>query len=154
MSVEPVGTLDTVRACVFVLGSERFAVDVAAAREVVVLEDLTVVPRGPAHLIGVTNLRGYILPILDVRPLLGLPARPVAAGTRVLVVEVGSVQAGIAIDGIRGLATFDEVLPLDDAARRAYGDFGLGRLRYEDGKATLLAPARILAAITPAGKGE
>jgi purine-binding chemotaxis protein CheW len=153
MSGEPAGTLDTVRACIFLLAGERFAVDVASAREVAVLEDVTVVPRGPAHLIGVTNLRGYILPVLDVRPLLGLPARPVAAGTRVLVVEVGAVQAGMAIDGIRGLATFDEVLPLDAAARRAYGDFGLGRLRYEDGKATLLDPARILAVISHAGEG-
>jgi purine-binding chemotaxis protein CheW len=61
------------RACVVLLGGRPFAVDVTDAREVVVLETTTPVPGAPAAVIGVMNLRGNVLPVVEARPLLGLP---------------------------------------------------------------------------------
>lgn len=143
------------RACLFWLADEAFAVDVACAREVVVVEDRTIVPRAPRWLVGVTNLRGVILPILDVRPLLGLPAAPVARGSQVLVVEAAGHQVGVAIDGVLGLEPVDEVVPFGETARRAYGELGVGLLRRGEGLATLLDAARVLEALrNGVGKGE
>jgi purine-binding chemotaxis protein CheW len=154
MTTETLERLGAGRACLFGLGGERFAIEIQRAREVVVVEELTTVPRAPAYLVGVANLRGYILPILDVRPLLGLASRPVGRGSRVIVVDSGSGQVGIAIDAILGLESFDGVVPPGEAARRAYGELGAGVVRHEDGPATLLDVGRVLDALKRHGEGR
>lgn len=137
-------SVGAIRACLFVLGGERFGIEVRSVREVVVAEEFTIVPRAPAYLVGVANLRGFILPILDIRPLLGLPSRPVTRGTRILVVEAGSGQVGVAVDDVVGLTSFAEVLPFGEAARRTYHEFGVGLASHGDGVVTLLDAARVL----------
>jgi purine-binding chemotaxis protein CheW len=141
------------RACLFGLSGTTFAVEVRHAREVVVVEDLTAVPLAPPALRGVTNLRGYILPVLDPRPLLGLPARPVARGSRALVLAGAAGQVGIAIDAALGLAGFDEVGPLDEAAQRQYGELGQGVLARGTERVTLLDAPRVLEALQGGGPG-
>jgi purine-binding chemotaxis protein CheW len=139
------------RACVFTLAGEGFAIEVRCAREVVVLDDFTIVPRGPSYLVGVANLRGRILPIVDIRALLGLAPRPVGRGARVLVVAAGSSQVGVAVDAVLGLASFDELLPFGEAAQRAYGEFGVGLARQGDGLVRLLDADRVLEALKRGG---
>lgn len=147
------GVPRVVRACLFVLAGQPFAIDVASAREVVIVEEFTRVPRAPSHLVGVTNLRGYILPIFDIRPLLGLPSLVPGLGTRVVVTEAASVQVGIVIEAVLGLESFDEIVPFGDAVRREYGEFGVGLLRRGEGVVTLLDSARLLEALSRGGKG-
>ncbi len=143
----------TVRACVFGLGGELFALDVKHARQVIVLGDHTVVPLAPAHLVGVTNLRGYILPVLDVRPLLGLPTQRVGRGSRVLVLEAAAGQVGVAIDEVLGLEWFGEVLPFGEASRRQSGRLGVGLLARGERLVTLLDAAKVLDAVRTEASG-
>ncbi len=142
------------RACVFGLAAELFAVDVRCAREVVVFDDYTIVPCGPGHLIGVANLRGYVVPILDIGPLLGLPPRPVAReGVRTLVIEDRSVQVAqvaVAIDRVFGLEYLDDRVQATEAVRRAHGEFGQELFRRGDQLVTLLNVAKLLAAVSSA----
>jgi purine-binding chemotaxis protein CheW len=98
------------RACLVVLAGSLFAVDVAHAREVAVFDTLTAVPRSASVLLGVANLRGLVVPIVDVRPLLGLPAHRPGALIKGLVVEEGSVRAAIAIEAALGLEAFDQMI--------------------------------------------
>src|SRR6266404_4362472 len=77
------------RACLFALSGARFAVDVRSAREVAVFDDLTAVPRAPRLLLGVANLRGTVVPIVDVGPLLDLPELRPARTVRTLVLRDG-----------------------------------------------------------------
>jgi purine-binding chemotaxis protein CheW len=143
-----------VRACLFLLAGQAFAIEVRHAREVVIVEEYTIVPRGLSHLLGVTNLRGYILPIFDVRPLLGLPAPAARDETAVVVVAVGDAWVGLVIERVLGLESFDEVAPLGDMARREHGEFAVGLLRRGDGLVTLLDPVRVLAALDHGSEGE
>lgn len=143
-----------VRACLFGLAGALFAVDVRHAREVVVLEEFTSIPLAPPHFIGVTNLRGYILPVLDIRPLLGLAGHPVARGSRLLVLGSGPGQVAVAIDGVLGLESFDQVVPFGEAARRQYGEVGLGLLERGGGLATLLDAPKVLEALEVGEIGE
>ena len=62
-ALDRAGTL----ACLFELASQTFGVEISQAREARVFDDYTVVPLAPSHLIGVANLRGAIIPILDLR---------------------------------------------------------------------------------------
>jgi chemotaxis signal transduction protein len=136
------------RACVFTLAGEQLAADVGHAREVVVLPERTTVPRAPAHVLGVANLRGNIVPIVDIGHLLGLPPRPVSEGLRTLVLEDAGIQVAIPTDDVLGLETFDDVLAADEASSNPCPDLAVGRLKRGDGTvATLLDVARLIATI-------
>lgn len=137
-----------VRACLFTLAGQPFAVELRCAREVVVFEDYTGVPRAPSHLVGVANLRGSIIPILDVQPLLRLPPQQIGRGTTALVITEASFQVAMAIEGVLGLESFDEIIPFGEAGRKEFGEFGVGLLkRGEEGLVTLLHVPKILAAL-------
>jgi purine-binding chemotaxis protein CheW len=105
------------RACVVLLGGRPFAVDVAQAREVVVIDAITPVPGAPAPLVGVMNLRGAVLPVVEARPLLGLPVRGGGGRARALVVADGERRAAVLIERVLGLVAGGE-LP-DDSSERA-----------------------------------
>lgn len=142
------------RACLFRLGGEAFAVDVRYAREVVTLEEITSVPRSPSYVIGVANVRGRVVPILEVRPLLGLPPREAEPGTRFLVLEAAPLLAAVATEGVLGLATFDEVMPVGDARPQQRNAFAIGFLRRDEGPAMLLDIPGILEALRLRGPGR
>jgi chemotaxis signal transduction protein len=126
----------SLRACMFTLAGVAFAVDVRYAREVV--------PRAPGHILGVANLRGVLVPIVDIQPLLGLAPRSGRGLVRALVMEEGGFQVAIAIDDVLGLEPFEAVVPLSDRSRREYGEFAAGLLARGDGFVTLLDSPGIL----------
>lgn len=140
-------TPPALRACLFALSGSRFAVDVRGAREVAVFDELTVVPRAPRQLLGVANLRGTVIPIADVGPLLGLPELRPGRGVRTLVLRDGALLAAAAVDEVLGLEPFDDVLPAaDPAAPRERGPHRLvaGWLTWSGETLALLDVPRIL----------
>lgn len=143
-----------IRACLFMLAGSPFAVDVRSAREVAVFDDITVLPRAPAPLIGVANLRGTVIPIVDVRPLLGLPVQRLGRSLRTLIVRDGAVQVALAVEGVLGLEPFEEIMPLDDTVGVAHREFDLGLLKWGDGQATLLDAGRIVQALARQMRAE
>ncbi len=143
------------RACLVALGGRRFAVEVRHAREVVVFDELTMVPLAPPHLLGVVNLRGSVLPLVDIRPFLGLEAAPATRGARALVVECDGVQAALLIDEAIGLEPLDGLARAGDGAGGHAPGGSAGRLEREDGSVTLLDVGRILGALgRPSETGE
>ena len=140
-------TPPALRACLFALSGSRFAVDVRGAREVAVFDELTVVPRAPRQLLGVANLRGTVIPIADVGPLLGLPELRPGRSVRTLVLRDGALLAAAAVDEVLGLEPFDDVLPAaDPAAPREHGPHRLvaGWLTWAGETLALLDVPRIL----------
>src|SRR5262249_59957579 len=91
------------RVCMVSLAGYCFAVEVRFSREVVTLDEYTVVPLAPAHLLGVANLRGNVVPLVDVRPLLGMPPATAGGEGRALMVEPDGVQLALLIDNVLGL---------------------------------------------------
>jgi purine-binding chemotaxis protein CheW len=149
LPAEAHAALPAARACTVALAGYRFAVEVRFAREVVVLDKCTPVPLAPAHLLGVANLRGSIMPLVDVRPLLGMtPAAP-GREIRALVVECDGVQMSLLIDEVLGLE------PLDGLARSAQiGDVIAGCSEREGIVVTLLDVHALLAAVAVESRVE
>jgi purine-binding chemotaxis protein CheW len=135
------------RACVVTLGGWPFAVDVRQAREVVMLETVTVVPGAPGPLLGVANLRGSVLGVAEARPLLGVPARPLTPGSPALVIAAGALHAAIPVDQVVGLDSFETPLPLDAADCRPGAAFATGLIPHAGDHATLLDASRLLEAL-------
>lgn len=95
--------------CIFARSGRDFAVSVSAAHEVLAGEAATPVPQAPAALVGVLNLRGEVLPLVQLDSLLGMPPRPYAAGNQIVVVssdEIGDV--GVVVDGVRDVCSIDQ----------------------------------------------
>ena len=129
------------------LASYRFAVEVRYAREVVVFDEYTIVPLAPPYLLGVANLRGNIMPVVDVRPLLGLAPAVAGHEVRALVVERDAVKIGLLIDEVLGLEPLDGPLPVDDGDIAGAEGVIAGRLQWDGGDVTLLDVRALLAAM-------
>jgi chemotaxis signal transduction protein len=141
-------TVRASRACVFVLGGAPFAVDVRGAREVVILDTFTRVPGAPDVLVGVANLRGTVLPIVEARPLLGLPDDVIDEGTPAVVLSDGPLMAAVAIDQVIGLDWYDTARPLPDDDPRPCAAFSAGMLdRDGEPPATLIDASLLLGAL-------
>ena len=136
-----------VRACVFALAGEPFAIDVAQVREVAIFEDWTTVPLAPPHLVGVANLRGDVLPIADPRVVLGLAARRGGRKLPTLIVEAEGFEVALVIDGDVSLEAFGGITTLDESSPQPHAQWALGFLPDGERLVPLLDPARLLRAL-------
>ncbi len=80
--------IDTGQYLTFILGDEVFALDVAQVREVLDLTTITKVPRAPEFMRGVINVRGSVVPVVDLRMKFGLPQAESTMNTRIIVMEI------------------------------------------------------------------
>lgn len=91
-----------VEAVVVRLGSGRFAAELDAVAEVGRVPSLTRIPGAPRWLSGVANWRGRLLPVLDLRSLLGADAGELGPSARLIVLSVDAVSAGVVVDAVEG----------------------------------------------------
>jgi purine-binding chemotaxis protein CheW len=85
----------------FRLGEEEYALDILAVREINRMMDITRVPRAPDFIEGVVNLRGNVIPVIDLRKRFGLPPRERDKATRIIVTEVGARVVGFVVDTVK-----------------------------------------------------
>ena len=85
----------------FTLGDAEFGIAIQEVQEIIRLTKVTAVPRSPAYVEGMVNLRGEVLPVVDLRKRMGLPAKPVSDATRVVVVDLKGAKAGLIVDAVR-----------------------------------------------------
>ena len=136
---------DGIEVLVFRLSAERYAIETEYVREILPFADFTLVPSTPSVLLGVTNLRGEILPIFDMREILGLPLRAVSDLFRIIVVGAKGPELGILSDEVVEVS----VIPADAALELGSGGAGDGVVRGVTAEAlvvldgeSLLADAR------------
>ncbi|HEX2950529.1 MAG TPA: chemotaxis protein CheW [Armatimonadota bacterium] len=85
---------------VFTLGDEAYGVNIEAVNTIIRLPDITCVPHTPSYVRGVMNLRGVIVPVIDLRLRFGLPVTEATKATRVVVVEQGGLLVGMVVDAV------------------------------------------------------
>ncbi len=109
---------------VFHLGREEYGIRVMKVREIMGVQDITAVPQTPDHVKGVINLRGKVIPVVDLRLKFGLPELEYTQRTCIIVVQVAGASAamlmGIVVDGVA------EVLNLNAGEIENTPDFGTG----------------------------
>ena len=87
----------------FVLAQERYAVESRHVRDVYPLEQLTPLPCTPAFVLGIVNLRGEILSVIDIKKFFDLPEKGLTDLNKVIVLESGGMRFGILADAIAGV---------------------------------------------------
>ncbi len=85
----------------FMLGNEEFGVDILCVQEINRMLQITKVPNSPEFVNGVINLRGKVIPVIDLRQRLGMPRREHDKNTRIVVVEVNNKTIGFIVDAVR-----------------------------------------------------
>lgn len=90
----------------FLIGRDRYGIETAYVTEVVPLKELTTLPFAPDHWLGITNVRGQVILVLDIRKFLHLPGRGLSESSKVLLVGSGAAEIGIVTDivvNVRGI---------------------------------------------------
>lgn len=128
------------RILAFRRGDRVLGIEGRYSREVTPLPSLTPVPLAPPILLGIGNLRGAPLPVIDPAPLLGLAAEPWAPPRLVHVTAGDGMTAGLAIDEVAGFEPWPaaEPLPLDPGEPDALRSVTRGSLPFRGGRVLVL----------------
>ena len=85
---------------VFNLANEDYGVNIAAVDGIVKMQSITRVPHAPSFVEGITNLRGEVLPVVDLRKRFSLPLADISKDTRIVNVEVDGIKVGMIVDAV------------------------------------------------------
>jgi purine-binding chemotaxis protein CheW len=104
----------------FFLAGEEYGVEILRVQEIISMMPVTRVPRTPPYIRGVINLRGKVIPIMDLREKFGMPASTEPEQV-MIVVQVGGVQIGVVADKVSEVASIasEDIDPTQDLPFRA-----------------------------------
>lgn len=85
---------------IFELGSENYGVDIAAVEGIIKMQEITRLPHAPSFVEGITNLRGAVVPVVDLRKRFGLTSQEATRDTRIVVANIGSTKVGLVVDAV------------------------------------------------------
>lgn len=140
---------EEIRVCLFSIGNDTYAIPVDVLTEIIIPQKIFPVPTTPSHVLGVINLRGNIVPIVDIRPALSLPQQSVPG--QIAILKLGAMMLGIVIDNVSAVIPVPEssirTLP-DDAAEKQTANanrarFLKGIIQRDGGVAALLDIDRV-----------
>jgi len=120
---------------VFFLQEEEFAISINSVREIIRLPDIVRVPRAPHYVEGVVNIRGEILPVINVRKKLGLPEEERSGRNRIVVVDLNGVPTGLIVDAVREVRKIDteQIAPVPSFLQSCLeADFLQGVVKFAD----------------------
>jgi len=149
-TAQPAGSA-SVRAAIISMGGELFTVDLQHVREVFVVESITPVPGMPSGLVGVTNLRGTVVPLLDLRQMFGLSSE--AALRYAVVLKHGSWQVGVLVDTVPEIRTLskDQFMPAPTGTGEGANPFVSAVVKLEDRLRGVLETSVVLSHFESAG---
>ena len=130
----------------FLIGTPEFCVDIMAVREIRGWSQATPLPHAPDFVQGMINLRGVVLPIIDMSARLGIAAGDVANRRVIIVVWIGSRMIGLLVDAVCDILTVgDDLLqPTPEVSSEAIGKYVSAVLTVEERMVCLIALEHLL----------
>lgn len=132
----------------FRVGRQEFCIDVMIVREIRGWTMATALPRAPQYVRGLINLRGAVLPIVDLAIRLGLPSVEPTARNVIIVVQTGSQQIGLLVDAVSDILTAndDQIQPSPDVTSDLVKTFVRGLLPVDGRMISLISLDQVLPA--------
>jgi purine-binding chemotaxis protein CheW len=129
-----------VQLCIFELSDRVFGLSISEVQGIMEDAEMTPVPTTPHFLSGVMNLRGNIVPIVDIRDILQLPVKPVSKESRIMILNIKQVQIGILVDAIKEVSRIEKRLIQIEPGHTGLSDgrFIANIIQYKDGFLILL----------------
>ncbi len=137
----------------FVLNEEEFGVDILKVQEIIRIVELTRVPNAPHFVEGVINLRGRIVPVIDLRKRFGLPQNEFDKNSRIVIVAVNNLVVGFLVDKVKEVLRVPKAViePPPEITSTIHTDYIIGVAKLDDRLLIVLDLERILA---PSEKNE
>lgn len=134
-----------IRYLCFGLGSEEFAIPLLSVKEVIGLPEITSVPQTPAHFLGVMNLRGSVISVMDLRLKLGIKSAS-QQETTVIILDLGDYQLGVVVDRVNAVLplTAEQIGPKPVVESSKSTEYITGVFRKEERLVLLLDIAKAL----------
>ncbi|NWF97768.1 MAG: chemotaxis protein CheW [Nitrospirae bacterium] len=117
----------------FKLGNEEYAVDILKVQEINRMVEITTIPNAPSYVEGVINLRGKVIPVINLRKKFGFESKDMDAHSRIIVVDVGNT-IGLIVDSVSEVLRLssDTVEPPPRMTGNGSADYILGIGKLED----------------------
>jgi len=134
----------------FSLASEEYGIGILKIKEIIGMMPITSVPQTPEYIKGVVNLRGKVIPVMDLRLRFGIPAMDYTERTCIIVVEIsgqaGTVQIGVVVDAVSEVLNVksEDVEPTPSFGTKLNTDYILGLAKLGGGIKILLDITRVL----------
>ena len=131
---------------VFRLGTEDFGVSISSVESIIKMQSITKMPHAPGFVEGVTNLRGKVLPVIDLRRRFGLPPQEINKNNRIIIINVNRIEVGMIVDGVSEVLTIPEqaVEPTPAIALSVEAGFITGIAKIDQRLVILLDLGRVL----------
>jgi len=100
MSDEAAGNVEHRQCVTFRLDEEIYGINVMLVQEVLRVTEIAPVPGAPSYVVGIINLRGNVVTVIDTRMRFGLPPREIDDSTRIVVIEAEKQTVGIIVDSV------------------------------------------------------
>lgn len=97
---EKTNGMNEIQLVVFDLASEHYGVDISDVREIIRMQNITKVPGATSYVEGIINLRGKVLPVLDLRKRLGLKVADQTEESRIVVIDIKDGEVGVIVDAV------------------------------------------------------
>jgi purine-binding chemotaxis protein CheW len=132
----------------FRVGKQEFCINVMTVREIRGWTAATALPRAPRYVRGVINLRGAVLPIVDLAVRLGLPSTEPTARNVIIVVQIAHQQIGLLVDAVSDILTTNDnnIQPAPDVASDLVKSFVKGLLPVDGRMISLISLDHVLPA--------
>ena len=138
---------------VFDLAAEAYGVDIGSVREIIRMQDITQVPRTPEFVEGVIDLRGKVIPVVDLRKRFGFEVEEATKDTRIVVVDIGGQDIGVVVDAVTEVlrVSADAVEPPSSVITTADSEYLLGIVKLATRLIILLDLEQALSSIDSTG---
>ncbi len=137
---------DEIQLAVLVVGGEKFALDIMRIMEIQRSQTITRMPKVPDFLEGVINLRGAVIPVVDMRKRLELTVTPTSRKTRIVIANVGGKIVGLLVDEVSEVIRVarSDIGPAPALTRGIGSEYIMGVVKRKDELLLLLDFERIL----------
>jgi purine-binding chemotaxis protein CheW len=138
----------------FTLGAEEYGIDIMVVREIKGWTDTTMIPNAPAHVRGVINLRGVIVPIFDLRARFGVGLTVPTSMHVVIIVAAGTRTVGLLVDTVSDIISVNPkaIRPVPEMGLPAEDQFLEGLVAIENRMVTLVSLAGLFGKSTETAK--
>ena len=131
---------------VFDLANEVYGMDIGVVLEIIRMQEITKVPRTPEFVEGIINLRGKIIPVVDLRKRFSLPVTDETADNRIVVVDIDGQGIGMVVDAVAEVMRINSgsIEPPSEAITTKESDYLLGIAKLDDRLIILLDMNKLL----------
>jgi purine-binding chemotaxis protein CheW len=129
----------------FIVKDVKYAITIHHVHEIIRLQEITQIPNDISYVKGVINLRGKVLPVVDLRERMGLDGTEATKLTRILVVSVKSELYGVIVDEVNRVTTLLDIAPPPEYAVHGSRDFIAGIAKEHNALINIIHADRIFA---------